>query len=89
MKKTTVAAALGTTLLARAIWRRRRSIELSGKVVLITGSSRGLGLAMAEEFARQGAKLVLCARDAEELESARQSIVRAGTEVLAIPCDVA
>jgi short-subunit dehydrogenase len=57
--------------------------------VLITGSSRGLGLAMAEEFARQDAKLVLCARDAEELESARQSVARAGAEVLAIPCDVA
>lgn len=45
--------------------------QLRDKVVLITGSSRGLGLALAEEFARHGTKLVLTARDADELERAR------------------
>jgi short-subunit dehydrogenase len=62
-------------------------------VVLITGSSRGLGLAMAEEFGRRGAKLVLTARDPWELERARQSLVerdavRSAEEVLAIPADL-
>ncbi len=47
------------------------SKPLAEKVVLITGSSRGLGLAIAEEFAHHGAKLVLTARDAQELERAR------------------
>ncbi|HEY5254876.1 MAG TPA: SDR family NAD(P)-dependent oxidoreductase [Acidobacteriaceae bacterium] len=47
------------------------SKQFQDKVVLITGSSRGLGLALAEEFAHQGAKLVLTARDADELERAR------------------
>jgi len=49
---------------------RRLLSRLREKVVLITGSSRGLGLALAEEFGRAGAKLVLTARDPEELERA-------------------
>ncbi|HLY41063.1 MAG TPA: SDR family NAD(P)-dependent oxidoreductase [Terracidiphilus sp.] len=52
------------------------SQRLRGKVVLITGGSRGLGLALAEEFGRRGAKLVLTARDREELERARISLIR-------------
>src|SRR6476661_4292242 len=58
------AAALGAAALAAA-WRIR-SARLDGKTVLITGSSRWLGLAMAEEFARRGARIVLTARDPEE-----------------------
>lgn len=57
---------------------RRRSRKLSGKVVLITGSSRGLGLALAEEFGRKGAKLALCARDRDELERARKLLLVRG-----------
>jgi len=38
--------------------------DLKDKTVLITGGSRGLGLVMAREFAREGARLVLCARSA-------------------------
>lgn len=55
---------------------RKRTKALHGKVVLITGSSRGLGLALAEEFGRQGARLVLTARDHEELERARALLLR-------------
>ncbi len=75
-------------LLGRDVARRRRTIDLEGQVVLITGSSRGLGLAMAEEFARRGAKLVLCARKAEELAWAGETVARTGAEVLTVPCDV-
>jgi short-subunit dehydrogenase len=61
-------------------------------VVLITGASRGLGLAMAEEFGRRGAKLVLVARDPWELERARQLLGQRGAagevDVLAIPADL-
>jgi short-subunit dehydrogenase len=85
----TIAAAIGATLLARSIWIRQRSLDLNNLVVLITGSSRGLGLALAEECARQGARLVLCARGPDELERARQSVSRYGAKVLAMPCDVA
>ena len=66
----------------------RAAIDLHGRVVLITGSSRGLGLAMAREFAAQGCRLVLCARGATALERARQDAARWGTDVLAVPCDI-
>lgn len=72
---------------------RRRSARFDGKVVVITGGSRGLGLAMAEEFGRRGAKLVLAARDSEELERAACQLVQTGavaseTQVLTIAADL-
>lgn len=73
----------GYTALQR--WRQE---ELQGQVVLITGGSRGLGLAMAREFARLGCRLVLCARDVAELEQAQHDLVQRGATVLAVPCDV-
>jgi 3-oxoacyl-[acyl-carrier protein] reductase len=45
-------------------------LELGGKVVLVAGASRGIGLAIAVAFAREGARVVLTARDAARLESA-------------------
>ncbi len=82
------AAGIGLTVMSRALWRRLRVIDLRGQVVLITGSSRGLGFALAQEFARQGARLVLCARNEYDLEKARQAIANLGADVLAVPCDV-
>jgi short-subunit dehydrogenase len=60
---------------------------------VITGSSRGLGLALAEEFAKEGARLVLAARDPRELEAARElllarRVVRNQADVLLVPCDL-
>jgi short-subunit dehydrogenase len=52
--------------------RRSRPNPLRGQVVIVTGSSRGLGLALAEEFLRRGSRIVLTARDPEELQRARQ-----------------
>ncbi len=80
--------AVGAGLAARALWGRRGGADLTGRVVLITGGSRGLGLAVAREFGAQGCQLVLCARDAEELERARQDLQQRGAEALAVPCDV-
>jgi short-subunit dehydrogenase len=85
-----IAAAAGSALLiARAAIRRVREFDFEGKAVLITGSSRGLGLVLARKLAREGARLVICARDPEELESARAELESLGAEVLAIPCDLA
>ncbi len=56
--------------------RRTSRPQLGAKVVVITGGSRGLGLALAEELGRQGAKLVLCARDGDELGRARDILVQ-------------
>lgn len=84
-----LAAGIGVALLAREILRRRTVMDLAGQVVLITGGSRGLGLALAEEFVAQGALPVVCARNADDLEDARQRLLRQGAaDVLAVPCDV-
>jgi 3-oxoacyl-[acyl-carrier protein] reductase len=65
-------------------------LGLKGKVALVAGASRGLGRAVAEELASEGASLVLCARDAQVLTEASDAIVRnSGTPVLAVPADVA
>ena len=85
------AAALATAALAAA-WRVRAN-RLQGKTVLITGSSRGLGLAMAREFGRRGARIVLTARDGGELDRARtlllrQEVIDGPDEVLVLSADL-
>ncbi|MFL6227215.1 MAG: SDR family NAD(P)-dependent oxidoreductase [Pyrinomonadaceae bacterium] len=82
------AAGAGGLLVARALVRRRRAFDFAGKTVLITGGSRGLGLVLAREFARRGARLSICARDPGELERARVELAGRGAEVFAFPCDV-
>jgi NAD(P)-dependent dehydrogenase (short-subunit alcohol dehydrogenase family) len=72
---------------------QRRSQWASGKVVVITGGSRGLGLALAEEFGRGGARLVLAARDEAELSRARRQLlerglVRGDEDVLLVAADL-
>ncbi|MGH7255839.1 MAG: SDR family NAD(P)-dependent oxidoreductase, partial [Nitrospirales bacterium] len=62
--------------------------RLAGRVVLITGASRGLGRATAELFTREGARLVLCARSRRPLESTRSAILRAGGDAIARPADI-
>ena len=74
-------------LVARLLGRRGPQ-RLDGRVVVITGSSRGLGLALAEECARRGGRVVLSARHSGELEAARDRIATFGPEPLAVACDV-
>lgn len=80
-------AALGLSA-ALAARSRRRLANLQGQVVLITGGSRGLGLALAREFGKHGCSLVICSRTPDQLDSARELLEAAGHRVLAIPCDV-
>jgi NAD(P)-dependent dehydrogenase (short-subunit alcohol dehydrogenase family) len=82
------AAGVGTWLAGRALLRHWRACDLRGKRVLITGGSRGLGLVLGREFARQGAELAICARDPDELARAKEDLVQHGADVLAALCDV-
>ncbi|MDQ3369452.1 MAG: SDR family NAD(P)-dependent oxidoreductase [Myxococcota bacterium] len=79
---------MGGLLLARAALRHSRRIDLRDKVVVITGGSRGLGLVLARELIRKGARVALCARDAAELERARVELTILGGKVFADTCDV-
>lgn len=63
--------------------------DLRGKVAVVTGSSRGIGLAIARALAGAGAGVVVSSRSADALEGvAREITERGGGEALAIPCDV-
>jgi NAD(P)-dependent dehydrogenase (short-subunit alcohol dehydrogenase family) len=62
--------------------------DLRGKVALITGSTRGIGLAIAKQFARHGARVVISSRKEDACEAARAEIAEAGGEAIAVPCNI-
>jgi len=66
----------------------KKLLDLTGKIALVTGGSRGLGLQIAESLGEMGAKLALTARKPDELEEAREHLSRQGIEALALPCDL-
>jgi short-subunit dehydrogenase len=83
-----VLAGLAAAVLARSVLRAARRIDLEGRVVIVTGGSRGLGLLLAEEFGRRGARVAICGRNREALEVAEKRLTRMGIEVLARPADL-
>ena len=83
----------GIVVAAAAYALKSRATKRPGQVVLITGGSRGLGLALAERYGRSGAKLILAARNVEELIGARQTLldreaIHSPDDVLLIPADL-
>ena len=64
-------------------------IRLDGRAAIITGGSKGLGLATAKRFAEAGADVAILARRADVLGEARAALAATGRRIAAIPCDVA
>jgi meso-butanediol dehydrogenase/(S,S)-butanediol dehydrogenase/diacetyl reductase len=63
--------------------------KLDGRIALITGGGTGIGAAMAQEFAREGARVVICGRHSDPLEETAARLSAGGGLVEAVVCDVA
>jgi NAD(P)-dependent dehydrogenase (short-subunit alcohol dehydrogenase family) len=66
----------------------KKLLDLTGKVALITGGSRGLGLQIAEALGEMGARLAITARKSDELEQARAHLAAQRIEALPLVCDL-
>ncbi|WP_338452737.1 SDR family oxidoreductase [Niallia oryzisoli] len=64
------------------------NLDISGKVILITGGSRGLGAEMAREFAASGADIILASRNKESCEVVANEVRQLGRNALTVSCDV-
>ena len=82
-------AGLGLAAYGWSRWRQDPRF-FAGKVVVIAGGSRGLGLVLARRLRAEGARLALIARDPDELARARHDLTTGGGagEVLTVPCDL-
>src|SRR5438552_17574690 len=66
----------------------KKLLDLTGKVALVTGGPRGLGLQIAEALGEMGAKLAISARKSDELEQAREALARQRIEAFPLACDI-
>ncbi len=87
LAKIALLSAVGAAVLSMQRRKHRRMV-IQGKVVLITGGSRGLGFALAQELAKRGALLALCGRSDEHLQTAKQALIGMGAEVFVHSTDV-
>lgn len=87
-----VALIAGGAMLAlqfgRWVVRERRRFDWQDKRVVVTGGSRGLGLVLARQLARAGARVAICARGTDSLARAADELRQFGREVIAHQCDV-
>lgn len=93
MKRNMLSALLlasGAALTAAYLHQKRRGFySFNHRVVVITGGSRGLGLALARKFADEGSHVALLARDWEELERAQRDLIERGAQQpMIVQCDV-
>jgi 3-oxoacyl-[acyl-carrier protein] reductase len=64
------------------------NLELTGKVAVVAGASRGIGLYIARSLAAEGCRLFICARNEESIQAAAQSLREDGAEVAAMALDI-
>lgn len=84
----TVAAGIATGIAATLLLRQRTPISLRGRTAFVTGGSRGLGLLIAYELLRRGAKVAIAARDAGELARAENQLRADGGDVFTVEADL-
>src|SRR3989442_10017410 len=81
------ALTVGAALITRGL-RAARAFDFGGRSVVITGASCGLGLLIARELGREGARVTLAARNEDELERARQDLRARRVDVAIARCDI-
>src|SRR5260370_20578724 len=65
------------------------NITMKDRVAVVTGGSKGIGIAVARRFAESGARVAILARGAADLKAAREQLAKDGLEVRDYACDVA
>lgn len=83
-----LALAIGAVMVLLRLWRLSRATDFRGRSIIITGGSRGLGLALARRLVQEGARVALLARSEHELEKAEAQLDGLGGEVMTVVCDI-
>src|SRR3546814_580644 len=78
----------GVSLTAIVLWERKVNLKLNGKVTVVTGGSKGIGLAVANAFAAEGAYVAIIARNPEGLGQARAQLQASGHNVATFAADL-
>ena len=82
------AGGAASAVMVKRLVQANRHFDFYGRVAIVTGGSRGLGLVLARKLVDAGVRVVICARTEQDLVAAEQELRHRGGEVLAVECDV-